>query len=163
MDDAPDAPDGPTETWHHVTARDERGRMARLFSPTVDFPPLMYSTLRVVGIMAFSHGTWTDTVIGNRHIVLEHVQRVTVERGALSGTGTHLADDAGAVLHLANGTKAVPLALVDDRRDVTQVRAFLDTLVGLRIPVDPDVFELVDPRRGTSWGSVTSERDRRRG
>ncbi len=56
MDDSPDAPDAPTETWHHVTARDERGRMTRLLSPIVDSPALMYSTLRVVGIMAFSHG-----------------------------------------------------------------------------------------------------------
>ena len=159
-----DEPDEVVETWHQVTARDDRGRLARWFGSPIAFPVLTYSEVNAVGVMVFAQGTWEDAVVSNRHLVLDNVQRVTVERGIPRGPRSNAVDDAGVVLHLANGTHAAPLALVDERRDTAQALAFLDLLSARHIPVAPEARVLVDPGRGM-LGDVarTPNRERSRG
>jgi hypothetical protein len=143
------------EAWGFVQAHDGRSLWQR-WAGTVESPkPLVYSTRRVVGEMAWTSGGWSAAVMSSREVLLDDVERVTVEPGVLhlvdrwtpQGDLLPLGTTGGdaVVLVLVSGERCAPLALAHDGRDVDETAAFVAVLDQLAIPVDPAVRRLLAP------------------
>jgi hypothetical protein len=134
------------ETWRFVTGHDERSRWQRLTAGGDRPQPLVYSSVRVVGPMACTDTDWSAAVIASREVLLDDVERITVEPGVLHridrrtatgdlvNLGTSSGD--GVVLVLSSGERCAPLALAHDSRDVGETTEFITTMEQLAVPVD---------------------------
>ncbi len=117
--------------------------------------PLVYSTSRVVGPMACSTTDWSAAVVASREVLLDDVERITVEPGVLNQIDRRTSDGDlvtlgtssgdGVVLVLSSGERCAPLALAHGGRDIDESAAFLAVLDELAIPVDPAVRRLLAP------------------
>jgi len=146
------------EHWGFVNARDDRSRWQRWTGRGASPPPLVYSSQRVVGEMAWTAAGWSTAVISQREVLLDDVVRIAVEPGVLHfldrrtprGDPLPLGSTGGdaIVLVLASGERCAPLALAQDGRDIDETAAFVAVLAQLAIPLDPAVRRLLAPGRG---------------
>ena len=134
------------ETWRFVTGHDERSSWQRMTGGGERPSPLVYSSVRVVGPMACTTTDWSAAVVASREVLLDDVERITVEPGVLNQIDRRTPDGDlvtlgtpsgdGVVLVLSSGERCAPLALAHDDRDVSETTEFATTMERLAVPLD---------------------------